>query len=194
MKTVQLFIILFFSALILFIILTKLNNIDDAFFIKYQPTLVPTSDWNINSMKIASSAFENNQRIPQQYTCDGKNINPPLSVSSVEEKAKSLVLIVEDPDAPMGIWIHWLLWNIDPKQSEIIENSIPEGAVEGMTSFGKHGYGGPCPPGGTHRYFFKLYALDTVLSLSSNSGKNDLLNAMEGHIIDQAELVGIYSR
>ncbi|MCD6500585.1 YbhB/YbcL family Raf kinase inhibitor-like protein [bacterium] len=145
-------------------------------------------------MKIESSAFKENQSIPEKYTCDGENVNPLLKISEVPEAAKSLVLIVDDPDAPMGTWVHWTVWNVSSKTTEIPENSVPEGAIEGMTDFGKPGYGGPCPPSGTHRYFFKLYALDTTLGLSSSAKKVDLEKAMEGHILDKAELIGLYSR
>ncbi|GAG65703.1 unnamed protein product, partial [marine sediment metagenome] len=106
--------------------------------------------------------------------------------------AKSLVLIVDDPDAPAKTWVHWTVWNIDPKTTEILENSIPQDAVEGVTDFGTSGYGGPCPPSGTHRYFFKLYALDTTLDLSSSATVEDIQEAMEGHILDSVELIGLY--
>ena len=145
-------------------------------------------------MKLESPVFENNGNIPSKYTCDGENVNPPLEISEVPENAKSLVLIVDDPDAPMGTWVHWTVWNISSKTTEISENSVPEGAVEGMTDFGKPGYGGPCPPSGTHRYFFKLYALDATLDLDSSDKAKDIEKAMEGHILDKAELVGLYSR
>ena len=148
---------------------------------------------NIN-MKLFSSAFEHNKNIPSQYTCDGANFNPPLQVSEVPANAKSLVLIVDDPDAPAGTWVHWTVWNIDPKTTEIAENSVPQGAIEGMTNFGKTGYGGPCPPSGTHRYFFKLYALDITLDLTPNAGKDNLEQAMQGHVLDSVELIGLYSR
>ena len=144
-------------------------------------------------MKIKSSAFENNQLIPPKYTCDGGNINPPLLISDVPNEAQSLVLIMDDPDAPMGTWIHWTLFNIDPKISEIAEASSPQGAVQGKTS-GANRYGGPCPPAGTHRYFFKLYALDTSLDLHSDADKAKIEQAMQNHIIDQAELIGRYAR
>jgi len=147
-----------------------------------------------SAMNISSPAFTDNAAIPSKYTCDGEDINPELEISDVPEKAKSLVLIADDPDAPVGLWIHWLIWNIDPKTTSIEENSVPDGAQEGTTSFGKTGYGGPCPPDKEHRYFFKLYALDTTLSLDSNETKEELESAMEGHIIDQTELVGLYDR
>lgn len=145
-------------------------------------------------MQISSPAFTHNSDIPALYTCDGADRSPPLQISSVPSGAKSLVLIHDDPDAPMGTWVHWLLWNIDPKTEEIPEDSVPPGAVEGTTSWGKTGYGGPCPPSGTHRYFFKLYALDTLLALPPNAGKEKLEAAMQGHILAQGELVGLYGR
>lgn len=146
------------------------------------------------SMQITSSAFKHNEKIPSQYTCDGDNKNPPLSIFEVPQDAKSLVLISDDPDAPMGTWVHWTLWNMDPKITEIAEDSVPQGAVEGTTSFGNTGYGGPCPPSGTHRYFFKLYALDTTLNLNTSAKTSDIEEAMKTHILAQAELIGLYSR
>jgi len=143
-------------------------------------------------MKIQSPSFDNNSNIPDKYTMHGENINPPLEVSDVPESAQSLVLIVDDPDAPSGLWIHWTLWNIDPKTNLIKENSVPEGAVQGKTSRENH-YSGPKPPSGTHRYFFKLYALDTKLDLPETADIEALMNAMQNHIIDQAELIGLYS-
>lgn len=145
-------------------------------------------------MTISSPAFENNSQIPQKYTCDGQNTSPPLTISDVPEKAQSLVLIVDDPDAPAGTWTHWLVWNIDPKTTEIAENSLPSGALEGVTSFDKPGYGGPCPPSGTHRYYFKLYALSTKLDLSPQVDKAQLEEAMADHILERSEIVGLYSR
>jgi len=145
-------------------------------------------------MKLTSSAFENNQWIPSKYTCDGEDINPHLEIGEVPEGAKSLVLIVDDPDAPMGTWVHWVVWNIEPSISLIKEGSVPEGGMEGLNNFGKHSYGGPCPPSGMHHYHFKLYSLDTRLELSSSSKKEDIEKAMEGHILDWAELIGLYQR
>jgi Raf kinase inhibitor-like YbhB/YbcL family protein len=148
----------------------------------------------VNGLKISSPIFDNNGYIPQKYTCDGMDINPPLLIENVPEKARSLALIVDDPDAPGGIWVHWVLWNIDPKTKEIKEDSVPKGASQGLNDFRKHDYGGPCPPSGTHRYFFKLYALDTILNLSPNSKKSDLEKAMKGHIIEQTQIMGLYKR
>ena len=145
-------------------------------------------------MKIQSSAFDNNSEIPTEYTCDGDNINPPLEFVDIPDNAKSLALIVDDPDVPFRTWVHWMIYNIDPNAEEIEKDSVPEGGIEGTTDFGKPGYGGPCPPSGTHRYFFKLYALDAVFELPKNATKEMLEKAMEGHIISKAELVGLYSR
>lgn len=145
-------------------------------------------------MKILSSAFNNNSKIPAKYTCDGKNINPPLSFIDVPQNTKSLVLIVDDPDASAKTWVHWVAYNINPDVIEIEEDSIPEDGTEGMTDFEKPGYGGPCPPSGTHRYFFKLYALDSALDLPRNPTKQMVVGKMEGHINDKAEFIGMYGR
>jgi len=160
--------------------------------------VVPSADLppilNNSNMLIASAAFERNSSIPKKYTCDGENVNPPLTFSGVPENAKSLALIMDDPDAPRGTWVHWTMWNIDPSTINITVGSVPAGAVEGTTSSGKSGYGGPCPPSGTHHYYFKLYALDTTLNLNKSLEKQGLESAMEGHVLGQAELVGLYSR
>ncbi|MHC1569627.1 MAG: YbhB/YbcL family Raf kinase inhibitor-like protein [Candidatus Syntropharchaeales archaeon] len=144
-----------------------------------------------NGMRLTSTAFEEGGMIPSRYTCDGEDINPPLKIEEVPEGAVTLVLIVDDPDAPMGTWDHWLVWNI-PIISTIEENSVP--GVQGKNSWGRNDYGGPCPPSGTHRYFFKLYAIDTTLDIGENSTKEDLESAMEGHILSHTHLVGLYSR
>ena len=145
------------------------------------------------AINITSPAFQNGQNIPQQYGCHGKNINPPLLISDVPAEATSLVLIVDDPDAPGGTWNHWLVWNINPRQEKIGENSSPQGAITGTSDFGKAAYGGPCPPSGVHRYFFRLYALNSLLNLSSTAKRGDLNRAMEGKIIGQGELMGRYA-
>ncbi|MBI2020958.1 YbhB/YbcL family Raf kinase inhibitor-like protein [Candidatus Giovannonibacteria bacterium] len=146
-------------------------------------------------MKLKSNAFQQNGDIPSKYTCEGEDINPPLSISDVSAETKSLVLIMDDPDSPGAPWLHWTLFNIDPKTTEIPENGIPEGAMEGTTSFAQTGYGGPCPKMGpkVHRYYFKLYALDKSLDIRFGATRADIENAMERHIIAQAELMGIYS-
>lgn len=145
-------------------------------------------------MKITSSAFNHNQNIPSKYTCDGENISPPLSFLGVPKNAKSLILIVDDPDAPGKTWVHWTVFNIDPAVQEVSESSIPEGGIEGMTDFGKPGFGGACPPTGTHRYFFKLYALDTTFAFSLTADKKEIEKAMQNHILASCELVGLYKR
>ncbi|HNW71848.1 MAG TPA: YbhB/YbcL family Raf kinase inhibitor-like protein [Candidatus Paceibacterota bacterium] len=146
------------------------------------------------TMKIESFAFSNGNSIPSRFTCDGENINPQLLFKNVPQKAKSLALIMEDPDAPIRTWVHWLLWNISPEITEISQDSTPEGAVVGLNSSDKNEYEGPCPPSGSHRYFFKLYALDTILSLKENTMKEELLSAMKGHIVEKSEFFGRYQR
>lgn len=145
-------------------------------------------------MKLLSSAFENNQKIPSKYTCDGENVNPPLIITDVPKNAESLVLIVDDPDAPMGMWNHWIVFNIDPSIKEISENSVPNGGIEVENSGQRAYYEGPCPPQGTHRYFFKLYALDIKLTLDRNITKDAVENAIKNHVLDKAELIGVYNR
>lgn len=145
-------------------------------------------------MNISSPVFKHNGEIPVKYTCDGSDVNPPLVMKDISQGTKSLVLIVDDPDAPVGMWVHWVVWNIDAETNEIGEDSVPSGAVQGLNDFRKHEYGGPCPPSGTHRYFFKLYALDSTLSLSPSAKKTDVEKAMKGHIVGQAEIIGLYSR
>lgn len=145
-------------------------------------------------MKITSLEFSNNNYIPEKYTCDGDDINPPLSFHDVPEEARSLVLIVDDPDAPMKDFVHWTVWNINPSVREIKENETPLDGIQGITDFGSSGYGGPCPPSGIHRYQFKLYALGDKLKLDSSAKKYDIEAAMQGNILDEAILVGIYER
>jgi len=150
-------------------------------------------------IKITSSAFEEGGLIPPKYTCDGADTSPPLQWDVVPEGTKSIALISDDPDAPMGTWVHWVLFNLPADTRELQEN-IPKdeilrnGARQGITDFRRIGYGGPCPPSGTHRYFFKIYALDAELDLDAGAGKSDLLNAMEGHILAEGQLIGKYKR
>ena len=150
-------------------------------------------------MELKSSAFEAGGMIPKKYTCDGPDVSPPLSWSDIPAKAKSLALIADDPDAPMGTWVHWVAWNIQPEARGLEEgvpkkDSLPNGMKQGTTDFRSIGYGGPCPPSGTHRYFFKLYALDTGLNLPPNTTKKDLERAMQRHLLQQVELMGKYAR
>ena len=148
----------------------------------------------MGTLKLSSPAFRHSDSIPSKYTCDGADVNPPLVIENAPLNAKSLALIVDDPDAPAGNWVHWVVWNIDPTTDEIRENTVPSGALQGINDFRKHDYGGPCPPSGTHRYFFKLYALDMMLSLGPKANKTELERAMKGHIVTQGELIGLYKR
>jgi hypothetical protein len=143
------------------------------------------------TMKITSPEFENNGFIPAKFTCEGKDINPKLEIKDIPKQAKSLALIVDDPDAPRGTWVHWVVFNI-PLTAEIKENSVP--GKLGTTNSGQIDFHGPCPPSGTHRYFFKAYALDAVLDLNEGIEKAELEKAMQGHILDKAELVGLFKR
>jgi Raf kinase inhibitor-like YbhB/YbcL family protein len=149
-------------------------------------------------MKLTSSAFTNGGKIPFVYTCDGKNINPPLSLSDVPAQVKSLVLIMDDPDVPVSVrkdrmWVHWVVYDMPTTVKAIQENSNPPG-TSGKNTSGKLGYDGPCPPDREHRYFFKLYALDTLLKLPSGATKEQVEKAMAGHILASTELMGHYVR
>ena len=151
-------------------------------------------------LDIKSMAFGEGNSIPKQYTCDGADISPQLSWSQPPEGTGSMVLICDDPDAPMGTWVHWVLYGLSPDTLEISEN-IPDdkevlgGAKHGVNDFHKYGYGGPCPPGGTHRYFFKLYAVDTeVVDLDPDATKDEVLVAIKGHVLAEGQLMGRYSR
>jgi Raf kinase inhibitor-like YbhB/YbcL family protein len=152
---------------------------------------------------IQSKSFRHNEMIPARYTCDGQDISPPLQWSGIPTEAKSLVLIVDDPDAPdpaapKMTWVHWVLYNIPVDTPGLEENissaSLPEGTKEGINDWGRKGYGGPCPPIGRHRYFFKIYALDTVLTDLQQPTKKQVEEAIAGHILAKAELVGMYQR
>ena len=146
------------------------------------------------SMKLQSPVFADHENIPKEYTCDGHLSNPPLTISDVPKNAKSIVLIVDDPDAPLGTFTHWLLWNIDPATTNISSGVTPHLAQVGTNSAGREGWTGPCPPNGTHRYFFTLYALDTTIGLDGKSKKSDIDSAMNGHVLDRFQLVGVYAR
>jgi len=146
------------------------------------------------ALEIKSTAFAEGKPIPSQYTCDGKNLSPPLAWSGAPSGTKSFALITDDPDAPMGTWVHWVAWNIPATSTTFPEGGTAPGTKQGMTDFKRPGYGGPCPPSGTHRYFFKLYALDTVLELKPDADKAGLESAMKGHILAQTKLMGTYAR
>jgi Raf kinase inhibitor-like YbhB/YbcL family protein len=164
-----------------------------------QQTQVHKTSEEKMEIKLSSAAFKEGQPIPKQYTCDGVDISPPLEWSGVPKNAKTLAIICDDPDAPSGTFVHWVLYNLPADDMGLIENvptteTIKGGGMQGKNDFRKIGYGGPCPPSGTHRYFFKLYALDGELDLKPGATKNDLLKAMEGHIVAQGQLMGTYSR
>lgn len=152
-------------------------------------------------IRVSSPAFRDGDMIPKKYTCDGEDASPPLQFSGVPAGTKSLVLICDDPDAPVGTWTHWVLFNLPPDTKTLAEKipasaTLPSGAIHGQNSWGgrKIGYGGPCPPSGTHRYYFKVYALDVKLDLHAGTTKKHLVKAMKRHIIGQGELMGTYKR
>ena len=145
-------------------------------------------------IKISSPNFLDRGEIPRKYTCDGENINPNIVIENIPEKTKSLALIMDDPDAPSGTFNHWLMWNINPATNEIGENTIPKNAVIGLNSGNKNKYMGPCPPSGTHRYFFKIFALDIELQVPETYSKKEIEEIIKDHIIDKAELIGLYTR
>ncbi len=155
--------------------------------------LLVLADSGPNDFQLTSPAFENNADIPKKYTCNGGDINPPLTIKNVPAKTKSLALTVSDPDAPAGRWSHWVIYNIPPNTGEIIENTNP--GTEGLNDFRKYTYGGPCPPGGKlHHYIFRLYALNTVLNINEGPTLNEVEKALQGYIIAKTELVGIYQK
>jgi len=145
-------------------------------------------------MKITSSSFQEGGDIPSKFSRDGQNINPALRIEGTPSNAKSLLLIMDDPDAPVGLFTHWLVWNIDPKTTDIAEKSVPKGAVQGTNDYPTLGYGGPQPPSGTHRYYFKIFALDQMLDLKAGAKRAEVDAAMRGHVIAQGELMGRYSK
>jgi len=177
-KTVKVFIII-----ICFFVLTSCQSKEDQ-ILKIN---------NIN-MKFTSPAFANDSNLPAKYSCTGQGINPELQIADVPINTQSLALIFDDPDAPINTFVHWLVWNIDPKTTVIAENSVPGGATLGSNSARKSSYFPPCPPSGTHRYIFKLYALDIKLDLASGADKKSLEKAMQGHILDSAELIGLFKQ
>ena len=153
----------------------------------------------VMELPVTSSAFGEGEMIPAKYTADGANVSPPLAWNSIPEGTKSIALICDDPDAPMGTWIHWVMYNLPGDLTGLPENvpsgeNPPTGGKHGITDFGTYGYGGPAPPSGTHRYFFKIYARDSELALKGRVTKKDLLKAMEGHVLAQGQLMGKYSR
>ena len=151
------------------------------------------------AMQLTSQAFKHADIIPDRYTCKGSDISPPLKWSGAPEQTKSFALIIDDPDAPMGTWVHWVLYNLPANCDNLPENvpdknTLSNGGVQGTNSWGRIGYGGPCPPSGTHRYYFRLYALDTVLDLKAGATKSQLLNALQEHVLEECELMGRYAK
>ncbi len=185
-----------YYSLCLGIIVTNLIVVwaDDA-----NPT-IPKMETESMKIKLTSSAFSEGKPIPTKHTCDGEDLSPPLKWSQVPQGAQSIALICDDPDAPMGTWVHWVLWGLPATTTELSEKvslteTLSNGARQGINDFKRIGYGGPCPPPGSpHRYFFKLYALDTNLSLKPRATKQDLLQAMEGHVLAKGQLMGTYQR
>jgi Raf kinase inhibitor-like YbhB/YbcL family protein len=173
-----------------------------------EPTIAPPTEIHLPEesftvekvpFELTSTEFNNGESIPVRFSCDGENVSPPLQWGDPPEGTVSFVLISDDPDAPGGTWVHWLLYNI-PADARALpeaisaEEELPDGSRHGENSFGRLDYGGPCPPSGTHRYFFKLYALDVILDLEPGANKETLLQAMEGHILAEVVLMGTYSR
>lgn len=145
-------------------------------------------------MLLKSPVFKNNQGIPERFTCDGNNVSPPLEISEVPAGARGLVLALDDPDAPVGKQVHWLIWNIRPEKQEIKRDTVPAGAIVGTNDFGKTGYTGPCPSSGTHAYLFKLYAVDCLLPEDAELTKAKIRKMIEGHLIEKTLLRGFYER
>jgi Raf kinase inhibitor-like YbhB/YbcL family protein len=148
-------------------------------------------EFHYKPLEVSSPAFNDRDSIPDKYTCDGLNISPPLVIEHIPDEARSLVLVMDDPDAPHGTFVHWVMWNI-PVTHHILENDVP--GIEGMNDFGRTRYGGPCPPSGTHRYYFKIYALDDLLELPSTTDKAALEEAIHGHVLAFGETIGLYRR
>lgn len=143
------------------------------------------------AMTLTSPAFKAGEPIPRRYTCQGKDVSPPLTIQDIPEGTRSLALIVEDPDAPNGLWVHWVVYNISPRTA-MAEGDIP--GQQGRNDFGRTAYGGPCPPWGEHRYFFRLWALDTVLPADPRMTRDHLLKRMQGHVLAESVLMGVYRK
>lgn len=150
-------------------------------------------------IELTSDVFSEGGVIPSEFTCDGEDISPPLSWNNLPEGTKSIAIIADDPDAPAGTWVHWVIYNI-PADKQGLQQDFPtdeklqDGTTQGKNDFGRTGYGGPCPPGGTHRYYFRIYALDSSPELKPGLTKKELLENIKGHVIDEGELMGTYSR
>lgn len=162
-------------------------------------TIAVLQGGNAMAFELTSTAFKPGGAIPSKYTCDGNDVSPPLTWSGAPAGTKTFAIIADDPDAPVGTWVHWVAWNIPASAGSTQEGldtsvSLSDGTKQGITDFKRHGYGGPCPPSGTHRYFFKLYALDAALELSETATKKELEAFMRGHVLAEASLMGTYSR
>ena len=185
-----------FSVLAMFVFIACANRQQQA----AQPQVTPTTQQQQKSeLKLTSNAFKEGEAIPRGYTCDGANVSPPLEWTGVPKSAKTIAIIADDPDAPAGTWVHWVVYNLSAEGLGLIENTpqtetLNGGGVQGKNDFGKTGYGGPCPPSGRHRYIFKFYALDSELPLQPGATKAEVEKAMEGHIVGQAQLMGTYNR
>jgi Raf kinase inhibitor-like YbhB/YbcL family protein len=169
------------------------------FFFVIILSILPYATAKGGTMKLTSPVFDEGGMIPEKYTCDGADLSPPLKWESIPEGTKSISLICDDPDAPGGTWVHWVYYDIPASTKSVPENVRADdrpgiGGTQGINDFRRIGYGGPCPPGGTHRYYFKLYALDTLLNLPSGATKKQLVKAMENHIVGQVQLMGKYRR
>ena len=168
------------------------------------PSTKPLENVNLpqtspSAMQVTSTAIKEGQPIPRQYTCDGVNISPPLEWKGTPKSARTIAIIADDPDAPSGTWVHWVVYNLPAENIGLVENLPPTedvkaGGFQGKNDFQKIGYGGPCPPSGAHRYFFKVYALDTELPLKGGATKAEVEKAMQGHIVAQGQLMGTYQR
>jgi Raf kinase inhibitor-like YbhB/YbcL family protein len=176
-------------AKIIFIVVTIILAGVGVYYLFGDKLIIPQTN-----MKILIPSFSPDNMIPSQFTCDGSNTNPEIIIQDVPKSAKSLALIMDDPDATRGTFVHWIMWNISPDIQKIKSASVPNGAVQGLNGAKKTGYTGPCPPSGTHRYFFKLYALGARLELDSNTDVAGLVKAMEGNILAESQTVGLYKR
>lgn len=149
----------------------------------------------MGKLKLSSPAFKHNEKIPMKYTCQGEAINPPLEIAGVPKEAESLVLFLIDPDTPINVTVaHWVVFNINPKVKKISEGNYPENAIVGKNCMRMNKYMGPCPPWGTHRYIFQLFALDVKLTLNANASRKKIIKAMGGHILEKTELIGLYEK
>jgi Raf kinase inhibitor-like YbhB/YbcL family protein len=188
-------VIIFIIVIVIIIgsFVVAMSNPRDAIEVNENDDITINQDHLMDTLKLTSSVFEHNGKIPSRYTCDGDGVNPKLEIEGVDENAKSLVLIMDDPDAPSGTWDHWVKFNIATTTTKIDEATEPEG-VSGVGTGGNKEYFGPCPPDREHRYFFKLFSLGTMLELSEGATKKQVEEAMEEHILQSAELIGLYER